>query len=317
MRIPSIVALVAVSAFSYADPIQTEIKDVLFDDVYAALSKAYAVEANTYAPRTFLRGSKHFFSAKEEFERGGNLEGIRRDLQESTTYYRTAAELAQVARAALPFIVAARTDALTAEAPKSHEDNWKALDSDLKSAMAKFQKGRTKRATRLAKRAEPRYRAIELEAIKAKNLGVARTLIGQARAVDAPRIAPVSFRKAISLIEQAESRLERDRYDTEAPAAIIAQAEYEARHSLYVAQLEQKVARGEENLESVLLQWQASLRRIGDRLEVPLEFDNGEVHAVDAILRRLTDLERATAQRAKDTDETEDGSRTMRVASGR
>ena len=317
MRVASILAFVAISSLSHADLIQSEIKDVLFDDVYAALRVAYSVEANVYAPRTFVRCSKRFFSAKEAFERGGKLEGIRRDLQESTAHYRTAAELARVARTEFAYIVAARTDALTAEAPKSLAHDWKELETYLKVATAHFQKGRPKTAKGMAKRAEPRYRAIELEAIKAKNLGVARTLIEQARAVDAPRIAPVSFRKAMTLVEQAESRLERDRYDTQAPAPIIAQAEYEARHALYVAQLELRVARGEENLESVLLQWQASLRRIGDRLEVPLEFDNGEVQAVDAILRRIADLEQATAQRPNDVDETATGSHELRVASGR
>ena len=47
----------------------------------------------------------------------------------------------------------------------------------------------------------------------------------------------------------------------------------------------------ETSLEDVLLEWEASIGRLGDTLDTPVHFDYGEADAIDAVLESTTRIQ--------------------------
>ena len=64
-----------------------------------------------------------------------------------------------------------------------------------------------------------------------------RALLAEAEQARVPRLAPRTYEKAQSLLAEAERELSENRYDTDLPRSLAQQANYEARHAIYLAGL--------------------------------------------------------------------------------
>ena len=97
------------------------------------------------------------------------------------------------------------------------------------------------------------YEMAELVAIKNLYLNSTRTLIANAEELKASRYAPITLEKAKNLLRKAEDLLDQNRYETEVPLDIVKQANYEAKHAIYLSTLAKDIRDKEMTVEGLIL----------------------------------------------------------------
>jgi outer membrane protein OmpA-like peptidoglycan-associated protein len=74
--------------------------------------------------------------------------------------------------------------------------------------------------------------------------------------------------KAKQLLSDAERELEENRYDTDYPRSLAQQANYEAKHAIYLANVVLAVRNKDLSVEMLILQWEDPLRQIAGAADV-------------------------------------------------
>lgn len=283
----------------------TSMREPLFKTTDEARSRADAADAALLAPTTYAQAKEDYDRADTTFERAGSVDSIRRYLSRAETAFNKATEAAELAATALDGAIQARRDALEADAPAFDAGAWDDGEADFAEATRRLERGSIKQAERYAGKAEAAYRAGELTAIKANYLSETREYLAMAEKLKAERYAPKSMSNARTLLESAETELNNNRYDTDRPRSLAADAKHNALHAIYVSKLEHRIRNRDASLEDVLLEWEAAITRLGDALDTPVHFDYGEAAAVDALLAATTRIqlrESALARQLEDRD---------------
>jgi OOP family OmpA-OmpF porin len=257
-----------------------ELRDSLFDNANQALRRANDARANLLSPTSYAKAAEYYRDAESTLSSGGTIESIRRDLERATEAFLEAAEQSELARTTFQTVLSAREDAVNAEAGTYATDPWKAAETAFAEATTRLERGRLERARSEGEQAERQYREAELIAIKANYLNETRTLLEKAEDVRADRYAPVSFKRATDLLAEAEGLLTSNRYDTDRPRTLAREAKHNALHAIYVAGLEDAIRRRDLTLEGVLLDWEGSIARLAELVDVAVVFDDGEKEAV-------------------------------------
>lgn len=283
-------------------PIQ-ELREPLFEKATAALAEANSARAAVLAPQSYAAGAEAYRRAEKTLADAGSIENIRRDVDRATTAFNKATVAANKANNAFGGTVRARDDAQSAEADKYAPEAWRSAEVEFFDATTALERGRERSAGRAAEKALERYRSAELDAIKANYLNETRDLLEQAEELRAERYAPKSFSDATATLAAAESALTENRYDTDRPRNLAQQAKHSARHAIYVAQLADQIRKGDLKLETLLLDWEASIRKVAEQIDLPVYFDDGEAQALAAIQDGIVSLQTQLA--ARDTALTE------------
>ncbi|HEX7035641.1 MAG TPA: OmpA family protein, partial [Pseudomonadales bacterium] len=289
-RLVTTAALVLALAASAGAASREELRRTLFQAADEALASANRLQASLLAPRSYSDGAEHYRRAESIFQAGGDLDGIQRHLANAQQQFARAAVAANAARSIFAATLDARTDAEQAEAARYASDGWREAEAMLTDAAGRLERGREESARRRAAEAEEAYRTTELEAIKANYLNETVTLLDTAKSLRADRLAPQSYQRARELHAQAEAALNEDRYDTDRPRNLAQLAEHNARHAIYVAQLERAIRDGDSSLEQILLDWEAAIGRLADTVDVPVYFDDGHGEAVSRISAAIDTL---------------------------
>jgi outer membrane protein OmpA-like peptidoglycan-associated protein len=283
--------------------VMEELRESLFQAANQALAEANEASANLLSPTRYASAAESYRRAESTLERGGNIESIRRDLAEATEAFLSAAEHAALAATTFAGALAARDDAFSAGAESYASEEWEEARDTFVDATVRLENGRLERAQRDGANAERQFRDAELVAIKANYLNETRELLELARDENAPRYAPQSYERAEALLTEAEDLLETSRYDTDTPRSLASDAKHQVLHAIYVARLEQAIRSRDLSLESILLDWEASIRSIADQLDLAVHFDEGQEAAVEEISASITDLQsRNSTLRATLTD---------------
>jgi OOP family OmpA-OmpF porin len=86
-------------------------------------------------------------------------------------------------------------------------------------------------------------------------------------------------------LAEAEQEIQRNRYDVALPRNLASEARYEARHAIYLTNLIRGVfEQREPGLETLILSWEESLKRIATEMELPARFDEGMEPAMKEML---------------------------------
>ena len=261
-----------------------EIRSTLFAEATGALKAANGARASLLAPTTYSEASGYYRKAEELLKEEASLDSIRRNLRKASDGFNDASAAAAKAAQSFSGPLAARAAALEANAEQNAAEDWKAGEVALAEAAKRLENDRESSAAEYAAAAEEKFRSGELSAIKSTYLNETRDLLSQAKKLRADRYATKTYDQAKSLLGQAETQLEEDRYDTDRPRNLARQAKHEAYHAIYLARIGSDVRKGDRSTEDVLLDWEASLRRLGDVLDTPLYFDNGETAAVNTLI---------------------------------
>lgn len=268
----------------------TELRTQIFADADRAMAAANDSLAHILAPASYEQATERYRAAESALDRGRNLESIQRDLVEAVSLFEQAAEATKLATVSLRDAIAAREDAQMAEAPRFAAAQWQEAELEFAEAARRLEDGNLNRAQRVAEGARSQYRDAELVAIEANYLSGARQLIAEAQRQRVDRYAPNTLARAEGLLAEAETRLRNDRYDTDYPRSLAREANYEARHAIYLAGRIRAMSDRAVSPEDLLLEAEASITRIAGHLDLVAELDEGFDPPTAAIMDTISAL---------------------------
>lgn len=254
---------------------QGELRETFFKDADAAKAAADAANAELLAPRSYERGMSEYRSAEVALERGRNIETVRSNAADATRYFKTATAAAELAATKLAQVMKSRQDAANARAPELSPEVWEEAQDKFGDAIRLLERGDLKGTTRRQAEATSLYRDAELVAIKAEYLSETRRLLADADRARVGRYAPLTLDRAKQLLANAERELNENRYDTDLPRSLAKQANYEAKHAIYLSEVVRKVRDKDLSAEQLVLQWEAALRDIAGAADVQPNMENG------------------------------------------
>lgn len=262
--------LLVVSCFANASD-----KNQIFNEASKALNNANAAQANILAPEGYKEGSEHYQRAEVLFAKQRPLDRVQKSLDSAVAALKLAAKNAELARLTFAATLKARNDAKGVDAQRLSGDAWRDAEETLLYAASRLEDGNLKRAKSKAKEAEELYRVAELGAIKISYLSDARATIEKARKEKVHRHAPKTLMNAESLLAAAEKELTENRYDIDYPRTLAKQANLEAKHSLFLADMVKQLDKGKLTTEEFLLEQEKPLTEIASSLDMVAEFDQG------------------------------------------
>lgn len=266
----SVVLLAAGSGYA-----QDELRKTFFKDADAAKALAESGNAKLLAPRSYERGMKEYRDAESALERGRNIEYVRSNAADATRYFKTAAEAARLAKTALAQGLKSRQDAANASAPRLSPEIWSDAQQKFLRAIQLLERGDLKNAKRREIEATSLYRDAELIAIKAQYLSETRRLLVDADRARVGRYAPITLGKAKQLLANAERELNENRYDTDLPRSLAKQANYEAKHALYLSEIVRQVRDKKLSSEQLVLNWEQPMRAIAGVADIVPDMQDG------------------------------------------
>ena len=281
---------------------QQSIRNELFHSADAKLEHLKSIQADVLSPGYFSTGMEHYERAERLLLQERGIDQIRSELRQAVASFEQAEETAVLGEVTFRTAMQARSDALDARAPVFSPDNWSSAESEFRTAAEFLEAGNVNRAREQARGAETRYRAVELEAIKANYLNSARETLREAESEQAQRNAPKTFAQARAEIENVEQMLSEDRYGTEEAGRMAEQADYRASYALYLHREIAAMRRENKTFEDVFLEMEAPLTKVANALDVDVRFDAGfdqpAEKIVQALDERISDKESqlATAQ---------------------
>jgi outer membrane protein OmpA-like peptidoglycan-associated protein len=254
---------------------QNELRKTFFRDADAAKAAAESVNASLLAPRAWERGMEEYGDAESALERGRNIEYVRDNASDAVRDFREAEEKARLAQTKFAQVLKSRQDAANAEAPKRSTELWQQAQRKFGDAIRYLERGDLKGASRREIEATGLYRDAELVAIKDQYLAETRRLLANADRARVGRYAPITLGKAKRLLADAERELNENRYDTDLPRSLARQANYEAKHALYLSEIVRKVRDKDLTAEQLVLQWEDALRQIAGVADIQPDMETG------------------------------------------
>ena len=274
----SFVRLLVVVAFLFSTGStlsQEELRNTFFKNADAALAEADAVNGKLLAPRSYEKGAKAYALAEAGLVRGRNVQYLRDKTSVAAANFGTAKRAAELAKTVLSQVLKSRQDAANAKAPTLSREIWDKAQREFGSAIRYLERGDLKGAKRKDIAATSLYRDAELIAIKAEYLTQTRQLLKDADKRKVGRYAPFTLNRAKQVLADAERELEENRYDTDYPRSLAQQANYEAKHAFYLADVVLKVRNKDLSVEMLVLQWEDPLREIAGAADVLPAMANG------------------------------------------
>lgn len=284
VRLTALVAMLLALNLALA---QDELRKTFFKDVDAALAAADAIDAELLSPKNYADGVKDYTSADMGLERGRNIEYVRNKAADAETHFKSAIKAASLAKTVLSQVLKSRQDAANAKAPELSPEIWEDAQRQFGYAIRSLERGDLKRAKRQDIEATSLYRDAELIAIKAQYLTETRKLLADADRARVGRYATLTLTKAKSLLAEAERELSENRYDTDRPRSLARQANYEAKHALYLSEVVRDVRDKNLTVEQLILQWEDPLIKIAGAADIVPAMSAGhyelEIQLVDYI----------------------------------
>jgi outer membrane protein OmpA-like peptidoglycan-associated protein len=268
--------LLAILIFGASNALaQNELRKTFFKDVDAALAAANDADAALLAPRSYGEGQQDYKTAESALDRGRNIEYVRDKVEDAEEHFKAAAETAQLASTVLAQVMKSRQDAANAKAPELSPDIWQKAQREFGSAIRFMERGDLKRAKRQDIEATSLYRDAELVAIKAQYLTETRRLLADADRAKVGRYAPITLGRAKQLLANAERELSENRYDADLPRSLARQANYEAKHAIYLSEVVRDVRDKNQTVEELVLHWEVPLQEISGVADIVPEMESG------------------------------------------
>ncbi|MDH3547166.1 MAG: OmpA family protein [Gammaproteobacteria bacterium] len=254
---------------------QDELRATFLKDADAAKAAADAVDAELLAPRSYERGMREYNAAELSLQRGRNIETVRSNAADATRFFKTATTAAELARTALAQVMKSRQDAANARAPELAPEIWQEAQREFGNSIRLLERGDLKGAKRSDIEATSLYRDAELIAIKAQYLSETRRLLADADRARVGRYAPITLGKAKQLLADAERELNENRYDTDLPRSLARQANYEAKHAIYLSEIVRRVRDRDLSAEQLVLNWEKPMRDVAGAADVIPDMEDG------------------------------------------
>jgi outer membrane protein OmpA-like peptidoglycan-associated protein len=276
---------------------QNELRQTFFKDADAAMAEADAVDAKLLAPRSYDRGAKAYAAAEAGLARGRNVQYLRDKTAEAASNFGTAKRAAELAKTVLAQVLKSRQDAANARAPELSREIWDKAQREFGWAIKYLERGDLKNAKRKDIQATSLYRDAELIAIKAQYLTETQADKGRIG-----RYAPYTLDKAKQLLADAERELEENRYDTDYPRSLAQQANYEAKHAIYLSEVVLAERSRDLSVEMLVLQWEEPLRQIAGAADIVPAMSNGHEALAAELVTYIENLRSQVQSLEQDVD---------------
>jgi hypothetical protein len=227
------------------------------------------------APRNYQLGLQEYNDAEFALERGRNIETVRSNAADAAAYFQTATTAAELASTVLAQVMKSRQDAANARAPELSAEIWAEAQRKFGDAIRLLERGDLKGSKRRDIEATSLYRDAELVAIKAEYLNETRQLLADADRARVGKYAPITLGQAKQLLADAERELNENRYDTDLPRNLARQANYEAKHAIYLSEVVRKVRDRVLTTEELVLQWEKPMRDVAGAADVVPDMEDG------------------------------------------
>jgi outer membrane protein OmpA-like peptidoglycan-associated protein len=275
---------------------QQNLRSTLFVEADQALAAARAANAELLAPGTFERGTEAYAAAEADLARGRGAERIRESLATAARTFKQAKDAAEIANVTLASVIKTRADATNANAATFAAQLWTEASERFDSAARRLEADDARGSRSRADEAEVLYRDAELTAIKAQYLSQTRALLAEADQARVARVAPKTYEKARSLLEQAERELSENRYDTDLPRSLAQQANYEARHAIFLAKVIGTIRDENRSLEDIILSYEEPLVQVGAAADKVVQLDKGVDPVVTDLVAYIEDIRERESQ---------------------
>ena len=273
--IPGLVILAILAFTAGKAGAQDELRETFFKEADAAKAAAEAANAELLAPRGWERGLKDYADAENYLERGGNIESVRKNASAATNYFTEAAQAARLAETTLAQVMKSRQDAANARAPELAPELWEDAQRKFADAIRLLERGDLNGSKRRDVDATALYREAELVAIKSQYLSETRKLLADADRAKVGRYAPVTLERAKELLARAETELNENRYDTDLPRSLAREANYEAKHAIYLSEIVRKIRDRDLTPELLILEWEEALKVVAGAADISPDMQNG------------------------------------------
>lgn len=283
-----VATLLLASASGFAQ--NNELRETFFKEADEAKAAADAADAQLLAPRSYSRGMDEYRDADSALERGRNIETVRSNAADAARHFKTATTAAELASTALAQVMKSRQDAANARAPELAPEIWEEAQRKFGDAIRLLERGDLKGSKRRDIEATSLYRDAELVAIKAQYLSETRQLLAQADRARVGRYAPITLGKAKQLLADAERELNENRYDTDLPRNLARQANYEAKHAIYLSEMVRKVRDRDMTAEELILKWEKPLRDISGAADIVPDMEDGPDRLAQELVTYIDNL---------------------------
>ena len=198
-----------------------------------------------------------------------------------------------------------RQDAANARAPELAAEIWQDAQEKFAAAISLLERGDLKGSKRRDIEAIGLYRDAELVAIKAQYLSETRRLLAEADRARVGRYAPITLGKAKQLLADADRELNENRYDTDLPRSLAKQANYEAKHAIYLSEIVRKVRDRDLSAEVLVLNWEAPMRDIAGAADISPDMEDGPDRLAASLVSFIENLrnENQSLQQEKSENE--------------
>lgn len=252
-------------------------------------SKAEIKDARFLAPKLYQQASDLLNKAQLIHKEKPESKSITKTLNKSIQLFVRAIAASKIASDTLADVVAARRDAVGAQAIDYANKEWSIATEALHQLTNRIAKEKTIDPDKLIE-TESLFREAELIAIKNNYLTETRDRIALASSNKSTKYAPTLLNRAAIALQEAESALDTNRYDTDKPRLIARQAKIDAGHANRIALEALAVKKGDRSYEQLILSTEEPIHDIAESLDLAIALDEGTGKATLNILERINFL---------------------------
>lgn len=271
----------------FADDTNKQLYNTLFSEIDSLYAVTQKEQVRVLAPDTYDAGYKSYISAQKDFKKGKKLSSIKKKISKARAKFESALDISKKGKSVFATTLKARKDAENVGSAKFAPALWKVAEDLFRTASNDFQVYPNSDYKNDSNEAEEKYRQAELKAIKGNALNETRRLLAKAKTLKVKKYAPLTLKKAQGLLQKAEQSLNQNRYDLDEPRNLVRQAQYEANHAIYLAEIVRNVRRDKTSVEQVILNYEKPLVEIAGTANIVAKLDDGYTGTTNQIIEKI------------------------------
>ncbi len=278
-------------------------KSSIFDRCDRLLEDLQKKNAALLSPQMYEKTLKMYKKASKDYDKENP------DIQRVTKRLRECEELAlqtlkntDRAQSLLGFTLEIRNKALDAGAPQFASELWQKAEDKLKDAAEELEDDDVDDAKEEAQKASDYYTQARLESLKNNVLSEARNSLHLAREAQAEDLCPNTFNAAKDAIKETEGLIVENPDDLSAIRQKADEANYLARHALFLAKQIKTIRKSNENAEMLLLKFEDILSTIAEPFNYQPQFDRGFGKPVETIVAYIANLKKEQKRLMNEND---------------
>ncbi len=254
---------------------QNTIKNELFKNVEILKTKAHEMEAKTLSPENYKEALEYYHEAEKSLQEGEELNEIKKTIKKAENYFQKSIEVCEIGKLLFKETLEHRKNAIDAEAGKYDRENFEEAEELLKDAAEELEDDDREDAKDEARKASKKYSKAELNSIKRKYFDNTDKLLKKADDEDAEDRAEKTLTKSQKLLKKASKEFNKNRYNNRKAIEMVKEAEYEAKHSLYLNKYIKKLDKDDQTIEDLILSCENSIQKVAQRMDKRVYFDQG------------------------------------------